>query len=139
MSSISKKILAIYLLVLVLGVTLSTLIYLNGRSVTAATSALVEVNLPRLNDISKLRVAIIAQKPVLFEYYATTDRTVFLKEFEANQRTIEAGLRTIRSNDEGQALLTQIESQVEQINRLAGQLDRIFTTPPLIGTKRENS
>ncbi|MBZ0092774.1 MAG: response regulator, partial [Sulfuricellaceae bacterium] len=130
MSSISKKILAVYLLVLALGVTLSTLIYLNGSEVTAATSALVEVNLPRLNDISKLRVAIMAQKPVLFEYYATTDRDVFLKEYEANQLIIEAGLRTIRSNDESQALLMQIESEVDKINHLAGDLDRIFAHSP---------
>ena len=81
MSSLSKKILAVYLLVLALGVTLSTLIYINGHSVSTVTNALVESNLPRLNAISKLRIAIFAQKPILYEYYATTDRSVFIANY----------------------------------------------------------
>ena len=130
MASISKKILGVYLLVLALGISLSTLIYINGQVVSSATNALVETDLPQLNDISKLRVAIFAQKPVLYEYYATTDRSVFLKKFEANQRIILQGLRVIHGDAEGQTLLTQIEFQVKQIAQLADQLDQTFTSPP---------
>ena len=86
MSTIFKKILGIYLLILALGVTLSILIYTNGSSVSTAINALVSDNLPRLESISKLRASIFAQKPLLYEYYATTDRAKFLKNFELNQR-----------------------------------------------------
>lgn len=131
MSSISKKILAIYLLVLALGVILSTLIYINGNSVSEATQALVSTNLPRLNEISKLRVAIAEQKPILYEYYATTDRSVFLKAFAANQTIIELGLRTIHSVDDSQSYLTQISGLTDKINEQARQLDHTLNTPPI--------
>ena len=130
MASISKKILGVYLLVLALGLTLSTLIYINGQAVSVTTDSLVEIDLPRLNQISKLRVAIFSQKPVLYEYYATADRDVFLKKFDANQSTILQGLRSIQGAEEGQALLAQIESQVTQIGQLADQLDKTLTSPP---------
>ena len=131
MSSLSKKILAVYLLVLALGVTLSTLIYINGRHVSAVTNSLVENNLPQLNAISKLRVAIFAQKPVLYEYYAATDRIVFMENYEARQREIEAGLRTIHSDPDGKGLLLQIESQIEQISQHAVALDQTINTSPI--------
>lgn len=128
MSSLSKKILAVYLLVLALGVTLSTLIYINGNAVSAVTNSLVENNLPRLNAISKLRVAIFAQKPVLYEYYATTDRNAFVKRYEATQQDIQSGLRTIHTNEDGKNLLLQIESLVDQISRQAVVLDQTLNT-----------
>ena len=127
MSSVAKKILAIYVLVLALGVTLSTLIYVNGHSVSAATDSLVETNLPRLNRISQLRVAIFSQKPILYEYYATTDRAVFLQNMEPSQRAIAAGLRSILGGDTAQPILSQIEVHVEQIAQLAMQLDETLS------------
>lgn len=131
MSSISKKILAIYLLVLTLGVALSTLIYINGNAVSDATQSLIGKRLPRLNEISKLRVAIAEQKPILYEYYATTDRSIFQRNFYANQAVIELGLRTIHSDDDSQSYLNQIAGLTEQINIQAKQLDRTLNTSPI--------
>ena len=54
MSSIFKKILVVYLLVLALGVALSVLVYSNGHTVSTAISALVSDNLPRLNSIATM-------------------------------------------------------------------------------------
>lgn len=129
MSSLSKKILAVYLLVLLLGVTLSTLIYVNGNAVSTVINSLVENNLPRLNAYSTLRVAIFAQKPALYEYYANTDRDAFIKRYETIQREIQAGLRTIQVNDEGKYLLLRIESQVDQISLYAVALDQTLSAP----------
>ncbi len=127
MSTIFKKILAVYLLVLALGAGLSTLIYTNGNSVSAAISSLVNDNLPRLNSISKLRASIFAQKPLLYEYYASTDRAVFLKAFELNQREIEANFHTIHIVSDGSALLKEINSYTDQISLFADQLDKTLS------------
>ena len=131
MSSLFKKILVVYLLVLALGVGLSTLIYINGHSVSNAISSLVNDNLPRLNTISKLRAAIFAQKPLLYEYYATTDRNAFQQAFEHNQREIEAILHSIHSVSDDSALLTQISFYTEKISQNAEQLDQVLSRPPM--------
>lgn len=131
MSTIFKKILIVYLLVLALGVALSILIYGNGNAVNQSISALVIENLPRLNHISKLRASIFAQKPLLYEYYASTDRTEFVKAFELNQREVEANFRTIHTVSEGNALLKVINGYTDQINLDANQLDQTLSTSPV--------
>ncbi|MFA6902218.1 MAG: bifunctional diguanylate cyclase/phosphodiesterase [Gallionellaceae bacterium] len=131
MSSIFKKFLLVYVLVLALGISLSTLIYTNGNLVSRAISSLVNDNLPRLNTISKLRAAIFAQKPLLYEYYASTDRAAFMKSFEINQREIEANFHTIHTVSEGYGLLKDINVYTDQINLNADRLDRTLTSSPV--------
>lgn len=119
------------MLVLALGVALSVLVYSNGHTVSTAISALVSDNLPRLNSIAKLRAAIFAQKPLLYEYYATTDRKTFLQEFELHQRAIEGLTYTINTASEGNALLQEIGTHIDQLNLHAVRLDQALTTSPI--------
>ena len=129
MTSISKQILGFYFLLITLGGALSALVYISGNSISSTTSSLVEVDLPLAENISKLRFAIFAQKPILYEYYANTDREVFLKRFSESKDAIKAGLYMIPRNDQGQAFLTQIEFQTGQISQLAEQLDQTLKAP----------
>lgn len=131
MSPIYRKILGIYLLVLILGIALSTLIYSNGTAVFDSTGSLVEEDLPQLTAISKLRVAILQQKPILYEYYATTDRAVFLQKFELIQREVEAGLHPIHGVRAGKELHKQIAAKNAWINKLAEKLDITLNTSPI--------
>ena len=131
MSTIFKKILVVYLLVLALGVALSALIYTNGHSVSNAISLLVSDNLPRLHSISKLRAAIFAQKPLLYEYYASTDRKIFLQAFELNQREIESHFNTIHTAKVEANLLKEISAYTDQISLHAVQLDQTLSASPI--------
>ena len=128
MSSISRKIFGFYLLLAVLGGALSALVYINGNAVSSTTSSLVEVDLPLLDNISKLRFAIFAQKPILYEYYANTDRNAFEKKFTESKNSIKAGLYMTPRDEEGQSFLTQIEFQTGQIAHLGEQLDQTLSS-----------
>ncbi len=138
MHSIFKKILGIYLLILALGVTLSILIYTNGSSVSTAINALISDNLPRLESISKLRASIFAQKPLLYEYYASTDRVKFIKDFELNQRDIEANFYTIHTISTGNDLLKEINFYTDHINLNASQLDKTLSAPTVDWDRARN-
>lgn len=127
MTSIFKKILSVYLLVLALGIGLSTLIYINGNTVSKAISSLVNTNLPRLDNISRLRKSIFAQKPLLYEYYATTDRKAFQISYEKNQRDIEAFFKTIHTENSGNNLLNELDTQIDLLNQQAIRLDRTLS------------
>lgn len=89
---------------------------------------LVKVDIPQLDNISKLRFAIFAQKPILYEYYANTDRSTFLKKFAENKEAIKAGLYLIPRDDQGQAFLSQIEFLTAQITTHAEQLDQTLNS-----------
>ncbi len=131
MSAIFRKILAIYLLILTLGVALSALIYSNGHYVSTAIYDLINDNLPRVENIAKLRAAIFAQKPILYEYYASTDREKFMHDFELTQREIDAHFHTIHTLNEDSSLLKQISEYADQINHLAEQLDHTLNSHPV--------
>jgi len=128
MQSLSRQLLGFYLLLIVLGGALSALVYLNGNSVSSTTASLVETDLPLLDNISKLRFAIFAQKPILYEYYANTDRDTFHKKFTDSKNVIKAGLYMIPRDDQGQAFLTQIEFQTAEIARLGDLLDQTLSS-----------
>lgn len=128
MPSIPKQILGFYLLLIALGGALSALVYINGNSISSTTASLVESDLPLLENISKLRFAIFAQKPILYEYYADTDRNAFLQKFAESKTSIKTGLYSIPRDDQGQSFLTQIESQTGHIAYLAEQLDQTLNS-----------
>jgi hypothetical protein len=128
MRSISKQILGFYFVLLAFGSALSAFVYIQGNSISSTTASLVEVDLPLLQNISKLRFAIFAQKPILYEYYANTDRVTFQKRFSDSKDAIKAGLYMIPRDDQGQPFLTQIEFQTAEISRLADQLDQTLTS-----------
>lgn len=128
MPSIPKQILGFYLLLIALGGALSTLVYINGNSISSTTASLVETDLPLLENISKLRFAIFAQKPILYEYYADTDRNAFLRKFAESKTSIKTGLYSIPRDDQGQSFLTQIELQTGHIAHLAEQLDQTLNS-----------
>lgn len=131
MSSISKQIAAFYLLLIILGGALSTLVYVSGNSIASTTTALVETDLPLLDSVSSLRFAIFAQKPILYEYYADTNREVFLKRLNDSKNSIKSGLYMIPRDEQGQSFLTAIEFQTGQIAHLAEQLDQTLKGPEI--------
>jgi len=128
MSSISKQILSFNLLLLVLGGALSALVYISGNAISTTTASLVETDLPLLDNISKLRFAIFAQKPILYEYYANTDKDTFQKKFNESKNVIKKGLYSLPRDDQGQSFLTAIEFQTGQITHLAEQLDQTLSS-----------
>ncbi|MGV8933882.1 MAG: hypothetical protein ACOH1I_04630 [Gallionellaceae bacterium] len=130
-NSISKQIFSFYILLILLGSALAGLVYINGNAISSTTSSLVEVDLPLLDNISKLRFAIFAQKPILYEYYADTNRDVFHKKFIDSKNVIKNGLYMIPRDDQGQSFLTQIEFLTGQIASLGEQLEQTLSSPAI--------
>lgn len=129
MSSIPKQIFGFYMLLIALGGALSALVFFSGSSISTTTAMLVDTDLPLRDNISKLRFAIFAQKPILYEYYANTDREAFQKKFNESKSVIKTGLYSIPRDDLGQSFLTQIEAQTGQIAHLAEDLDKTLSNP----------
>lgn len=131
MSSINRKILAIYLLALVAGIAISTLTYLRGESVLHAGNALTEQSLPRFDTISRLRNGIFSQKPILYEYYATADRGAFLTRYTSAREETLLGLRALRNMSQALPELARLEAGIDALHTLSQRLDQTMNTPPI--------
>ncbi len=123
---VSKTILGVHAVVLGVGILLSTLIYLEGRGVMELTEALAERNLPTLERLSDLKLAVLEQQAILHEYYATMDRETFLRHQAVNERRIEAGLAICRVSFPGRTELLEIENQYRRMRALGRQFDELI-------------
>jgi hypothetical protein len=130
MSALPKQIFAYSVLLLLLGCLLSALVYEAGSEITSSTTAMAEEELPLIENISKLRLAIFAQKPILYEYYANTDMNFFRQKFSDNNKAIKEGLYSIPRNDQSQTFLTQIELLTREISELAERLNLTLKATP---------
>lgn len=131
MSSINRKILAIYLLALVAGIAISTLVYLRGESVLRAGNALTGQSLPRFDTISRLRNAIFSHKPILYEYYATADRTSFLTRYTSAREETLLALRTLRNMNQASPELARLEAGLDRIHAQSQRLDHTMSAAPI--------
>jgi hypothetical protein len=131
MFALPKQIFAYSALLLLLGCLLSTLVYIKGSEITSAATTMAEEELPLIENISRLRFAIFAQKPILYEYYANTDKEYFRKKFADSKNVIKAGLYSIPRNDQSQSFLTQIELLTREISEQADRLDLTLKAAPI--------
>lgn len=120
------RILLMYLLVLGLGLAISSSIFISGRQVTEITNQLVEEKLPRLDSINDLYIAIIEHERLLYEYYATTDAEQFAPLLEQNGERISYDLEQIAIAFPDAEAIAQIRSDEHMVSDYTMQLDRMF-------------
>ena len=127
-SSIASRIRNFHILFILLGIIMLAAVFYIGNSISTTTATIVEVDLPLQNNISKLRTAIFSQKPILYEYYADTNRENFQKRYNESRKAIKDGLYMLPRDDQGQTFLTQLEQQTAQIDQLSEQLDKTLSS-----------
>lgn len=121
---------AIYLAVLGLGSTLSYYVYEHGHDVRDATLSLARQDLAKLHSIADIKEAVLAREPILYRYYADTDRVEFRRAYSENVRRITAGMAWIEITFAGDPNLTEIRREQLALGDLATRLDKVFTRTP---------
>lgn len=121
--NVKTKIFGAYLLVLGLGAVLSVLVYGYGRDVLDASRRLAQEDVPRLQDISALKVNILNQEKVLYEYYAIRDRKSFLQKYALIDNVCMVGLDAIAKPFKNSDKLDAVRGQYNRLRALALQLD----------------
>jgi diguanylate cyclase (GGDEF)-like protein len=129
MSSLSKQILAIYLAIVGLGFAISTLIYFNEQDVAYSIENLVGSDMALVNNIANLRLAVQAQKPLLYEYYTSNDAQKFQKEFALNKQQIAFYLNAIDFGDQRKVVVDRMHLQQANLDALVQQLGEVLTAP----------
>lgn len=125
------RILALYALVLALGAGFTWRIYQDSRALYIATVPLVEEGLPVLGSLSALRASVVAQEPILYEYYATADSARFRLRWQANRQAIvDHGLK-VRRDFPRHPRLAAIDTHDVRIGLLASELDHTLKTKPV--------
>lgn len=121
---LKTKILATYVLVVVMGLLLSGLVYWQGRQVVAASEALVAQDVPALRQLSTLKLTVLEQESIAYEYYATTNRAHFLRRYATSDSLCQTGLNALRlMPDMPSVSLQTFDTQLATLRRLNTHLD----------------
>ncbi len=120
----------IYLAVLGLVSTLSYYVYVQGQEVRDATLSLAHQDLARLRNIAGLKEAVLAREPILYRYYADTNRAEFRRAYSDNVRRVSAGMAWIETAFAADPNLRQLQQEQQTLSDLAARLDKVFTRAP---------
>jgi len=116
----------LYLVILGLGLSLSWRIYTLGQSVVETTTPLSRDKLPLLKTISDLKLRIAHIEPMLYEYYATTDRPVYLERAKESGASINQTWSSIRAQFPGHPALAAFETSYTDVKKTSAVLDGIL-------------
>jgi diguanylate cyclase (GGDEF)-like protein len=120
------KILLAYLFILSFGLAISITIFITGRQVTDVTTTLIEEKLPRFQVINELYLAIIERERLLYEYYATTDRSAILPQLTLLDQRFSAYFHQIEQAFPHSEDIEKIRYGDLMVRRLTAQLDSNF-------------
>ena len=122
--SIQTRVRLAFVAVLLLGAALSAFVYSNGRAVLEVSQPLVRQQLPLLETISRLQLAVAEQEPILYEYYAATERTVFQQRFGGNDGAIERDLDSLARVLGETGSVAGVRTRYARLREVAGALDQ---------------
>ncbi len=125
-----KALAVVYGAILAFNVLLTSVIYLQGQRTLQATRPLIEEDLPLLEQLSDLKVAVVDEEPTFYEYLFAGDRERFLARHSRNRAVIEAGLVSARKAFAEHPALSKIDRQYREILDRAERLDLALQAPP---------
>jgi len=82
--------------------------------------------LPSIGALHELKLAVISEEPIFYDYYATSDRVRFRASHAANGRRIQKSLAQLKRSGVNPLLLGEVEAHVLELNRLAEHLDNVI-------------
>ena len=126
-----SQVVIVFAAIVALALMLSVLTSLHGRSVNLTTTGFVDHDLPSVAILFDLKLAVVSEEPILYDYYATGDRARFRASHGANARRIEKILAQLKQSSVAPDLVRGIEGHFRELNRLAADLDNTLASASL--------
>ncbi len=117
--------------IIALGISLSAVTLWRGASVNDSVMSLVADELPAFDGLARLKTAVLAEMPILYEYYATEDQTRFRARYDANRESVQAGFALLERTFPGHDQLRRIRQAYGEIESVARALDATLCCRPV--------
>lgn len=127
MLTVSRRIWISFVLVLMIGVSLTMMIASSGQQVSQVTQKLVEQQIPRLGSIEQMSSAIAEHERLLYEYYATTDRVALWPAILQTEKQFLDAMQKLKLPDHGTTL--QLMSEFNLLQAVRERIDTNLGKP----------
>ncbi|NQZ11064.1 MAG: GGDEF domain-containing protein, partial [Algicola sp.] len=110
---------AVYSLIILLGFILSCVVYFTVSDVEETTKALVEKQMPALSLIRQTMASVSEQERVLYEYYATTEETLYWESYAAAKNDTFTHTNTLSSLIADKSMIFELRNGLKMIDDAA--------------------
>lgn len=117
MLTVTKRIWLSFMLVLVVGCSLTMIIALSGQKVSEVTHDLVNNQIPRLALVQQMSSAVIEHERLLYEYYATTERNHLWPKILESEHLFLSALQSLKLNSEASISLLAEFNQLQNLRK----------------------
>jgi len=118
-----------YLGVVIVGIVVSAIVYLQANSIKDTSSKLMEQQIPSLRDIRFVETLIVKQERLLYEYYATNNQQLYLTHFLNNHAELLLLLNAIDANNKEAQLQQKLAEPLKGGLSLALELHNNLSGP----------
>ena len=130
-TKLNTKLFLIYAIALGMGLLLSWLTYDRTQAVKQVAMPLVTQDIPSLRIIADLKGEVTGREPIVYEYYASTDRERFTRRIEASNRRINEGLIKLGALFPDNPELSGIAAMQAESMKLAASLAEMLQRPQI--------
>ncbi|MCJ8271123.1 MAG: hypothetical protein MJK04_17195, partial [Psychrosphaera sp.] len=110
---------AVYSLIILLGFILSCVVYFTVSDVEDTTKALVEKQMPALSLIRQTMASVSEQERVLYEYYTTTQETLYWENYAAAKNDTFIHTNSLSSLIGDKSMIFELRSGLKMIDDAA--------------------
>lgn len=125
--SLTKRLWISFTLVVATGIIMSVVIYTNGKQASLSSQNLVNVAIPKLDQIKQLRASITEHERLLYEYYASTERLDVWPKIQRIEKTLSEQLIAINKSFSGHVMA--LPTLYADIKSLQMALDENLLSP----------
>ncbi len=100
-----------YIGIVLVGCVLSAMVYYQAETIKRTSSTLMEQQIPALRDIRLIETYLVKQERLLYEYYATSKRELYLIDFLENHVRILALIKNLDQNHSTLALESSLSDE----------------------------
>lgn len=120
---LQRKIFAVFILVLLVGIAVSVRIVDLGKSVQAVNKAFISEKLPLSQRIGELRGVIADEERLLYEYYSfTATRDVFLMQRAQNKARLGEIVTKLEEDASSRSGVTELRTHLSELEKLSEEL-----------------
>lgn len=125
--SLSRKIGLIISLIATMVMGLVWIVHEDGDQAVSSTRTFIDADLPLSQHLARLKRDVLAQEPILYDYYATTRQEAFHDRREANMTSLEASLSLLKKGLSDRPEFINVKSQLKQYDLIAKELDSVLS------------
>ena len=117
------------ILMMVLGLTAFT--YISGQRLVDDTGLFISDDLPTARHLGQLKLNVLAQDPILYQFYITQNVAEFRAARDIKQHAVRQELSQLIDDLGQSSALYEVRKQLELYNEIARQLDLTLSSRPI--------